>query len=148
MFTSLLRHTPCLFLCALLPIVNVAAEPVPLHETFDIRSDPDFGNYQKILKPLAEKYRPGRPNDFCIVGYQVSAESKIAWIIWKQRSELILWEAGESDVDMSRRRLNLKKDVVGSESELRGSTYLVTKAWVNSVVNDCASHGIRLHLKK
>ena len=76
------------------------------------------------------------------------AASKIAWIIWKQRSELILWEAGESDVDMSRRRLNLKKDVVGSDAELRGSTYLVTKAWVDGVVKDCASHGAQLHLKK
>lgn len=143
-----LRRTASLILCALCPLAGLAARSDPPRTTFDIRADPDFSRYRQVLRPLAEKYRAGKPNDFCIVGYKVPSESKIAWVIWKQRNELILWEAGESDVAMSRRRLNLKKDVVGSDADVGGSTYLVTKAWVDRVIADCAANGTQLHLKK
>jgi hypothetical protein len=146
--SQLPAHGLGLILWALIPAISVAATSPTLHEPFSIRADPDFGSYRQVLKPLAKKYRPGRENDFCIVGYRLPEETRIAWVIWKQRNELILWEAGETDLDISRRKLDLKKDVVGSASEIGGSTYLVTKAWVDGLLQDCASHGTRLHLRK
>jgi hypothetical protein len=70
---------------------------------------------------------------------------KSAWVIWRQGRRLILWE-GHADLDSSRRTIDLDSNVRLSEDYLNGSTYLVTKAWVDRVTSTCDRFGTKVHV--
>ncbi|HEU4495414.1 MAG TPA: hypothetical protein VFR70_00005 [Flavobacterium sp.] len=42
---------------------------------------------------------------------------------------------------MSRRYWDLDTDVVNTNNDIRGSTYLVGRAWVNEILCDCRKYG-------
>jgi len=76
----------------------------------------------------------------CVVPYD-----HYAWVYWQEGRRLILWE-GSPHADAlvrSRRVLDLDKDVVATEADVAGSTYLVTKAWVRDTLRDCREYGMR-----
>jgi hypothetical protein len=125
-----------------------AAGQAVTNRTFDITSDVNFQNYRDVLGRFARKHRPKASNDFCVVGYVAADSSRLAWVIWRQGGEIILWEGQESDPDSSRRRINLGRDVVKTDSDVRGSTYLVTRAWVADLTAACNRAGTKLHLEK
>jgi hypothetical protein len=115
---------------------------------FDISSDTAFKGYKQAVTEFARKHRPKAANDFCVVGYLADDNSKSAWTIWRQGGEIILWEGQDSDLDSSRRIINLKSDVVATDDDVRGSTYLVTKAWVANVTATCEQSGIKVHVPR
>ena len=52
------------------------------------------------------------------------------------------------DLAIFRGPLNLKTDVVRRESDIHGSTFLVTRGWVNEILHHCATSGDRLVLRR
>lgn len=59
---------------------------------------------------------------------------------------MILWDGGETSLVASRRILSLTKDVVASDDDIRGSTYLVTRSWVETQVKRCLDDGTTVHI--
>src|SRR6266436_5376745 len=121
------------------------ARPETTYKVFDVASDPEFQDYKRIVTEYVYKDKPASASDICLVGYLEHGNVKIAWVIWHQRRQIILWE-GQDDLNSSRRIIYLKKDVVPTENDLHGSTYLVTKAWVKQVTTDCSNAGVKLHV--
>jgi hypothetical protein len=130
-----------------LPALFVATlADAPDVKVFDVASDPNFNNYKQVVTQFAHKKRPKAANDFCVLGYIAGDDTRSAWVIWHQGGEIILWGGNNADLDSSPRTLNLKSDVVPSESDLHGSTYLVTKAWVENVTATCDRSGEKVHV--
>ena len=48
----------------------------------------------------------------------------------------------------SMRGIDLAKDVVATEEEVGGSNYLVTKAFVNELLDKCIKHGVKVTIDK
>ncbi|WLI87644.1 hypothetical protein Q4S45_12925 [Massilia sp. R2A-15] len=125
---------------------QAAAQPASIGQTFSLDQTHDFSNYKSVVRKYIQKQRPHAAEDVCVLGLIADDRSKFAWVLWEQGGELILYEDGETDLSLSRRRLNLKKDVVASESDLRGSTYLITKDRLEQIRNACHQHGAQLHI--
>ena len=140
--TVMLAFSLALPLISALPcLAQTSAEPV-----LDIASTPAFANFRQLIDAYMQRKKPKGAQDFCVVAYTYSDQSQAAWVIWKQGNKLILWEPGDDALSHSRRILDLKHDVVDSENDLHGSTYLVTKAWVKQLQADCERAGVKLSL--
>lgn len=89
---------------------------------------------------------------FCAVGYKYDDGALVVWVHWKEEQRLILWrdstdpELREGGLVRGHRDLKLGKDTVERKEDLKGSTYMVTRAWWDAVVSDCAAHGEKLKL--
>jgi hypothetical protein len=118
----------------------------PLMKTFDLASDPLFANYKQLVTAYAREHLPKIASDFCVVGYMTSDNLKNALVIWRQGREIILWYGGDQDLDASQKIINLNTDVVATENDLHGSTYLVTQAWVREVTATCNRSGVNVHV--
>lgn len=113
------------------------------------RSDPDFGDATGPLRTLLLEQAPlAGPQHFCVIGY-THGRDKIAYVHWRERHKLITWWGGydpryrDEAIVRSNRQLDLDTDVVPTEKDIGGSTYLVTRAWVRRKLSDCAAHGTR-----
>jgi len=115
-------------------------------KALDLGSDPDFKGYRETVTHFALKHRPKAANNFCIIGYSTD-NTKSAWVWWRERQEIILWEAG-GDLDHSRRTIHLKSDVVATDEDLHGSTFLVTRSWVNALKQNCEREGVKVHTRR
>ena len=124
----------------------IASYGPPELKTFNVASEPEFRNYKKVVTQFAYKHRPRSANDFCILGYTSADGVKSAWVWWHQGRKIILWGGQDSDLDGSQRKINLKTDVVPSGSDLHGSTYLVTKDWVENFTATCNRSGVNVHV--
>lgn len=115
-----------------------------------VRAVTGFENPEQLLRQLIRAKSRLPVHHFCIVGYKDASDGATAWVHWVEGKALILWEPASEDplpLLASRRYLNLQRDVVASEKDLRGSTYLVTKTWVNMVLADCTSVGDRYTIR-
>lgn len=117
-------------------------------QVFDISKDADFANYQQVVSHYIGKRQTQKSTQVCVLGKTVADSSKLAWVIWQAGQEMILYEQGETDLTLSRRKLNLKKDVVENDAALQGSTYLVTHEWVAQLGKECQQYGTTLHIKR
>ncbi len=117
---------------------------------FDFRSDAAFANAEGALQEfLRDRHvRSSKVQHFCIVGYQNASEER-AWVYWTEGQQIILWHgaadppSAASSIARSQRAIDLKKDVVTTEADIKGSTYLVARAWVDHLLADCQSRGER-----
>jgi len=114
----------------------------PESKPFDVASDPDFKNYRKVVTRFADEHRPKKTNNFCIIGLSTEG-SRSAWVLWREGGEIILWEGGDN-LNLSRRVIHLKSDVVATDADLHGSTYLVTRSWVDRLSKNCKSFGVKV----
>lgn len=124
------------------------APPQPATRIFAITSDAGFSNYKQIVERFARNHRPQAVNDFCILGQIADDNSRSAWVIWRQGQEIILWDRNVMDLDSSLRTIRLKSDVVPTENDVRGSTYRVTRAWVETLSSMCEKSGVKVHTAK
>jgi len=120
---------------------------------FSVREHLGYTEPEKSLELLVRTRGTRRQNHFCVIGYREPSGYEYAWVRWEEGKALILWEAAAdasqpSPLSTSRRFLRLDKDVVASEEQLNGSTYLVTREWVNRVTRDCESHGDKFVVSK
>ena len=137
-----------------LTLAGAAASAAPRPaETFVVDQEQGF----KPVQPALESYLEGQVvregvQHFCVVGYQAqrsqAAETfKFAWVYWHEGQRLVYWEPAGADVDsketliLSRRDLNLRKDVVATDRELGSSTYRIDRPWLNRLLADCRRHG-------
>ena len=85
------------------------------------------------------------PEIFC------SMERKLyslkAWVLCPQGDRIFEWGGGESKI-ASPQEINLKTDVVSSESEIKGSTYVVTQEWVSRLRDACNCFGRKVHITR
>lgn len=125
-----------------------ARQPLQL---FKVSQDKAFKPALATLQVLVRTSKLPAPHHFCVVGYRGGpALYPHAWVYWPEENALVLWEPVTSDparaLVLTRRRLRLDKDVVATESDVRGSTFLVTKAWVKRTLRDCDAHGERFQV--
>ena len=128
-----------------LPIADLSQPPKDRSNagTFDFASDPDFKDYQRVVRRFGQQHRPQAPNHFCLIGApQVKVRN--VWVLWREGAEIILWQGGD-DLNRSQRVTHLKSDVVPTENDLHGSTYLVTKSWVDQLFQRCDRFGIKIY---
>lgn len=141
--------------CAGVP--DAAAQTTPASENaasdigaiFDTRTAEHFGDATVPLKTYlaAAVPAPTGPQHFCIVGYDYPTGGRAALVHWREGQRLIHWD-GASDptyaaasIRFARRDLDLTKDVVATDADINSSTYLVTRAWVDQILADCAAKG-------
>ncbi len=139
-----MRHRLLLLFVALVAYAQDSGDRM-----FDTRSDADFGTAaaEPALRQFLHTRGIHRREHFCIAGYQASAAAggdKRTWIHWPEGHQIILWRGG--DIAQSRRVIDLRKHVVPTESDRHGSTYLVTREWVNRVIADCDQHGAKYYI--
>lgn len=121
---------------------------------FDTRTAEHFGDATVPLKSYlaAAEPPPAGPQHFCIIGYDPGpddngADGKMAYVHWKEGKRLIQWNSVsdpayfKDSIKWARSNLDLTKDVVATEAEIGGSTYLVTRAWVDEILRSCAARG-------
>ena len=116
--------------------------------SFSPRADPAFGDATPAIERLlADTASPSKGvQHFCAIGYR-GAEGAVAWVHWREAGRLILWlgkgdgSAAADALVHSNRDLDLNTDVVATESDLAGSTYRVTRAWVATKLEECAQKG-------
>jgi hypothetical protein len=140
---------PTLLLIALV----LAASSLRSQETspMSVRGVKGFDNPQSALRKLVDAKHGGATNKFCVVGYKDAGGATTAWVHWAEGNALIWWEPtkdGTVSLAHSRRYLNLRRDVVASESDLKGSTYLVTRPWVDHILSDCKAAGDKYIIRK
>jgi hypothetical protein len=123
---------------------------------FDTRPDAAFGDATAALREFlrAHHVRSHRDQHFCIAGYQSgSGDDRRAWIYWTEGRKVILWrgasdpQSAKTSIARSHRITDLTKDVVPTEADLKGSTYLVTQAWVDRLISDCQTRGAKYQVK-
>ena len=116
-----------------------------------VRGVEGFKEPERVLRQLVISKRGGAINNFCVVGYKDSSGLVTGWVHWVEGKALILWEPSEdarASLIKSRRYLDLQRDVVATEEQVKGSTYLVTKSWVDRVLLDCKSTGDRYLIRR
>ncbi len=148
------RTIALLTLCSL-AVGQVFAQGVGSH-IFNARKDKSLGNAGPALNEYLNAQPPSQQakHHFCVVGYDNGNNAKLAYVYWREGQKLILWEGSRfpeyaaQSLILSRRQLDLTQDVVATEADIAGSTYLVTKAWVAGVATDCAKQGTKYVLHR
>ena len=122
----------------------LSSRPVQAQLAFSPRSDSALGDATPALRMLVAQTepRPKGPQHFCAIAYR-GPEGVNAWVHWREGNRLILWLGGGAEDALlhSNRNLDLAADVVATEADVAGSTYLVTRAWVAGKLADCAAKG-------
>ncbi len=94
----------------------------------------------------------------CVIGYVIKRPTdpvafKVAWVYWPRGNRLVSWEPAAEGFDSSetlirsRRDLDLATDVVETDADIGSSTYLVSRPWVDMVLNDCKRRGNSYRLR-
>ena len=128
--------------------IPVAAGENSEAPVFDVKSDKDFADFRKPLASFLRSRHAKLPTTVCLLGEQHVDGTKSAWVIWPGGHTLLLWDGGASSMAASRRALDLSHDVVASDDEVAGSTYLVTRAWVAGQMERCRQFGTTVSLSK
>jgi hypothetical protein len=132
-----------------------ASSEARLKPIFDVDAATGFKPVTGALKALsASQSNSKRRQHFCVIGYvgdgdARSVPAKIAWVHWREKQQLVLWEPAaegfksKETLLRSRRTLDLDRDVVATDAEVAGSSYVVSRPWVDELINDCKRRGKR-----
>jgi hypothetical protein len=123
-------------------------------KTFNVEVTTGYKPVRGALKSLLASQRTANTRQhFCVIGYVSDQDasptpSKMAWVYWREKQKLILWVAAAQGFESketllrSRRSLDLVTDVVPTDADIAGSTYHVSKTWVNALLKDCKDRGM------
>ncbi len=114
-----------------------------------IRHVPAFSDVRAQLQMLVNVNGRQKTNQFCVIG-QKDDTSVQAYVYWPTEQKLILWVPHLYDNEAlvtSDRYLDLKRDVVDG-NDVHGSTYLVTRSFVNAALKACQEHGEKFTIHK
>lgn len=126
----------------------ISSESIDSPKVFDVTTDSNFFPYHQLLVDFLNSQRIHKINNFCILGEEYTDRTKSAWIIWYEGKKLILWDGHNEGLSESRRILDLNHDVVPNISDINGSNYLVTRAWVDQLKTRCEAQGIKTKITK
>lgn len=146
-------RVPANAVCFVLLAMLMACRTEVATPVFDTRAPGSgYGDAAPALQMFLEKRQEvatGQPQHFCVVGTISEDGAKTAWVHWREGNMLILWEPGdEYQLARSRRKLDLATDVAATEGELNGSTYIVTRTWVNAITSACQRTGAHYLVEK
>ena len=107
---------------------------------FQISRNPAFADVQRQLQVLVDADARVSRNRFCVVGQTADGYAQ-AYVYWPTNSKLILWEPQDSPRAIlgSRRYLDLRRDV--REGDAGGSSYVLTRKFLNEVISACRRTG-------
>jgi hypothetical protein len=143
-----MRHSLLIiFIAASLSFFSQSAFTGDVLNTFPLNSDAMFADANRMLQAYAKTNSHNKTNTFCVLGVTADDKSHVAWIIWKQKAQMILWEGQDLNKAGSRRVLDLKKDVVKTQTDVGSSTYLVTRDWVDQIEKACAKDGEKIEIR-
>ena len=113
---------------------------------FSIRQDPAaYPHPERVLEEFVSARSSHRVNHFCVAAYRYPDGLKRAWAWWREGKLILPWDASRDPALpvtlLTANPVDLNHDVVASEADVRGSTALVTRAWVNGIKRDCQEHG-------
>jgi hypothetical protein len=135
-----------IFIISALMLPTIAISASTDSDTFKVSDDKEFSGYREPLVAYLRNRHTTTLARVCILGEQGADGSKWAWVIWPKGRKMILWGGGDSSMISSRRILDLKRDVVASEPEVKGSTYLVTRRWVEQQQARCNQFGTQVEI--
>jgi hypothetical protein len=110
-----------------------------------------FPQSEKVLKALVNEKADGTTNHLYVSPVKKIGKDEFAWVYWKEKRQLILWEPFDTKqwkLSLSRRTLNLDKDVVPAAEDIKGSTYLVDEDWACRTIGDCMKNGREYIIQK
>jgi len=120
------------------------------------REHPSYGPYiAPALKELVAQHGKVRKNHFYVGRVQVTASGYHSVLVyWKENHALVLWEPGrgsdqhgnpdpKNDLAASRRYWRLDKDVVPTQADIAGSSFLITQQDARDWTQDCLKYGER-----
>lgn len=125
-------------MAALLAPLGTLAQSAPSY--FKLSSNPDFDKYRPALVDYLRSQHYGKATRFCLFGTK-NDSGVTATVIWPDGQQIIDWCGNDSALADSTSIVHLKTDVVPTESDLHGSTYLVTRKWVHDQQAICKQHG-------
>lgn len=115
-----------------------------------------FQGWREQLQHMADQGSHFPVSHFCVIvatGSTAPPDNKFTWayVYWREAAQLYTF--GQSDEAMSdmtefKAPLDLKKDVVATERQLKGSSYRVTRAWVADVLRHCATAGTQIVVRR
>jgi hypothetical protein len=109
---------------------------------------PLYGSPEPIIKnEILFNKKNRRTNHFCVVGYAMLDGSMFFWVHWSEEKRLIAWYDENEHGFPSQGEIILGKDTVEKPEDVGTSTYLVTRAWWESVSGDCAKYGEKFTIK-
>jgi hypothetical protein len=123
---------------------SVAAAEPAAPKIFDIDTDPDFSSYRAAVAAFLKMQHARKLNTVCMLGEEYSDGTRSAWVIWHEGKKMILWDGDGQALWASRRKLDLKRDVVASPYDVKFSTYLIPRAWVEEQKRLCEQFGKKL----
>lgn len=129
------------------------------------RAHPDWPCLASLLQQIVDDDERARGVNVLHVGRVVSKHGDrddFVRVYWPQRSALLLVSmnsAGCADPNhrydsaalgwyRTKARIDLDRDVVPTAADINGSTYLVSRPWVDATIAECTQHGTALKLRR
>ena len=142
----------------MLGLASAAAEAQPKTTTrwSRIENTTGFMGWRAQLQHMADAYGKAPVAHMCVVAAtytQVSNHDANVWgyLYWKENNQLYTLSQSRGAMDdlaIFKGPLNLKTDVVRRESDIHGSNFLVTRAWVSNILHHCGTNGEQVVLRK
>lgn len=125
-------------MASLLVPLSAMAQSVPTY--FKLSSNPAFAKYRPALVDYLRGQHYRKATRFCLFGSKDDSGAT-ATVIWPDGQQIIDWGGNDSALADSTSIVHLKTDVVPTENDLHGSTYLVTRQWVKDQQTLCRQYG-------
>src|SRR5713226_6998574 len=139
-------------LCLLLTGTCFSQEKVV--KRIPVREHPSYGPYVvPALKGLVAQYGKVRKNHFYVGRVRLLESGYHSVLVyWKENRALVLWEPGRGydrhgypdpkyDLAATRRYWRLDKDVVPTQTDIGGSSFVITQQEARDWMEDCISYG-------
>jgi hypothetical protein len=130
-------------IAALLVSTGVSAQAVTTY--FKLSSNSHYDEYRPRLVEYLRNQHYYKATRFCLFGSKDDTGAA-ATIIWPDGREIIDWGGNNSALIESTSILHLNTDVVPNENDIHGSTYLVTRQWVEDQKALCKQYGETVHI--
>lgn len=117
----------------------------------------ESGYAEKIitLREFVARYAKQNVNTFFIGKAQDDDGKLYLYAFWKEDKSILILEhfhylGKNTDFGLLHRkaRVDLKTDVVPTEEDIHGSTFLVDRAWANRIIKACVSKGTKIVILK
>lgn len=128
---------------ASLALLSAMTQSAPTY--FKLSSNPAFAKYRPALVDYLRGQHYRSATRFCLFGRK-DGSGAIATIIWPDGQQIIDWGGNDAALADATSIVHLKTDVVPTENDLHGSTYLVTRQWVEDQQTICKQQGVTVQI--
>ena len=118
-----------------------------------VRSHPNFSGIVGTLKELVAREGKAKRNTFFIAAVRGENGREYSYAYWKEDKSIIILhlplekESASYEWLYGKARVDLETDVVPTQKDIGGSSFLVDRAWVNKILKECAG-GFKLSVVK